>query len=167
MLLNGEDKGVARVLDLLTVIPAITGKVELVYEGEQEGPKNVALRLIGNAIRRRFPQLFPDPEMVKRKKLDDPYANIIEWFSQHELEFALDETEKDYRNKLDSVEGLREVVVKYAPGLSEEGEYVMMDFVLHALAEYSKLSKHEAEGSLSFSDLFDALFSADDDQDFG
>ena len=33
MLINGETKGVARIIDLLSIIPAITGKLELVYEG--------------------------------------------------------------------------------------------------------------------------------------
>ena len=38
MLINGETSTTARITDFWGVVPAITGKVELVYEGEQEGP---------------------------------------------------------------------------------------------------------------------------------
>lgn len=166
---NNEYPGKARIVDLLGVIPAITGKVELVYEGEQEGPKNVAMRLIGNAIRKKFPQVFPDPESIKRKKIDDPYAELVNWFSKNDLEIFRDESEKEYRNKLDSIDGLRELSEKYAPGVGVDERYLNMEFLLHGLAEFSKLSKHEIEGGISFSDLFDSLFSAgeEDDQTFG
>jgi len=43
---NGEQTGTIRVSDILAVVPAITGKVELVYEGENEGPVFVAEHLI-------------------------------------------------------------------------------------------------------------------------
>ena len=44
-----------RLSDFMGVIPAITGKVELVYEGEQEGAAVVAQHLINDAIRTFFP----------------------------------------------------------------------------------------------------------------
>ena len=50
MLINKEKKTTARITDFWGVIPAITGKIELVYEGEQEGPYAVAISLMGNAI---------------------------------------------------------------------------------------------------------------------
>ena len=59
LLLNGESKTHARILDLYGVIPSITGKVELVYEGEQEGPSKVANILIGKAIKTVFENYFP------------------------------------------------------------------------------------------------------------
>ena len=49
--MNNESNTVVRIADLIGVIPAITGKVELVYEGEQEGAGLVAYNLIGKAIR--------------------------------------------------------------------------------------------------------------------
>src|SRR5690606_8103420 len=51
MLLNGEEFTFVRISDFLGVIPAITGKIELVYEGELEGPAKVANILIGKAIK--------------------------------------------------------------------------------------------------------------------
>ena len=54
MLLNREKKTTARITDFWGVVPAITGKVELVYEGEQEGPYNVAMTLVGRALKKHF-----------------------------------------------------------------------------------------------------------------
>lgn len=161
-LLNGEKKGSARIGDLIGILPAITGKVELVYEGEQEGAKNVAVNLMGKAIRTLFVQYFPDPELRKRKKSeDDPYREIIEWFNRNEIELLADLNEPDYREQLDMVPGLRRIVGKYNPKAKEDDTYRLMEFVLHGLAEYSALSKNIMEDGLSFSDLFNSVFSAD------
>ena len=54
MTVNGETSTRARIADLYGIIPAITGKVELVYEGEVEGIGAVAQTLIGKAIRKEF-----------------------------------------------------------------------------------------------------------------
>ena len=39
---NGEDVAVPRVLDIYAALPAITGKIELEYEGELKGGDAVA-----------------------------------------------------------------------------------------------------------------------------
>src|SRR3954471_24626955 len=54
--------------DLVGIIPSITGKIELVYEGEQEGPYQVALNLVDKAVRSLFAQYFPNPETLKKRK---------------------------------------------------------------------------------------------------
>ncbi|HTE06337.1 MAG TPA: hypothetical protein VK824_09090, partial [Planctomycetota bacterium] len=59
-LLAHETRAVARVADLLAATPAITGKIELVYEGEREGPAAVALHLVGHALKTVFERHFPD-----------------------------------------------------------------------------------------------------------
>ncbi|MEY3421076.1 MAG: hypothetical protein RIR48_1365, partial [Bacteroidota bacterium] len=61
MLLNGETKTTTRITDFWGVIPAVTGKVELVYEGEQEGHYNVAMHLIFKSCKELFTTFFPDP----------------------------------------------------------------------------------------------------------
>ncbi|MDC1266831.1 magnesium chelatase, partial [Crocinitomicaceae bacterium] len=58
MLMTNQKKTSVRMTDFIAIIPAITGKVELVYEGEQEGAENVALLLLGNAIKTLFNQSF-------------------------------------------------------------------------------------------------------------
>ena len=58
--LTEDDKTTVRLLDFFGAIPAITGKIELVYEGEQEGADFVAQNLISNAVKTLFLELFPE-----------------------------------------------------------------------------------------------------------
>jgi magnesium chelatase subunit I len=166
ILINGEKGGRARIGDLLGILPSITGKVELVYEGEQEGAKNVAVSLLGKAIRSSFPQFFPDPELAKRRKEEvNPYEKIVSWFAKNDLELEAGDTEKEHRKKLDQIPNLNEIAKKYNPNASVDDRYLLMEFVLHGLAEYSMLSKNIMEDGLSFSDLFNSVFSMDDYED--
>lgn len=160
---NGEKTGRARIGDMLGIVPAITGKVELVYEGEQEGAKKVALGLMSKALRSKFAQFFPDPELVKKKKNEpNPYGQVISWFSKNELEIPADLTEDEHRKLLLSVPGLQKLVSKYSPKAERHDETLLMEFVLHGLAEHSLLGKNVMEEGLTFSDLFSSVFSMDD-----
>jgi len=69
MLINKESKGYARISDIYGILPSITGKVELVYEGEVEGIATVATMLIGKALRKQFSGIFPNPEKNKKVKV--------------------------------------------------------------------------------------------------
>lgn len=156
--LTGSDKQTSlRVGDLLGIVPAMTGKMELVYEGEQEGPQHVAIQLIGAAIRSYFPHRFPDPELVRKGKIEDPYAKVIAWFEANELELLNSDSDDEYRMKLESIDGLKAIVDRYVPDAGDD-RLVYMELVLHGLAEYSLLSKNVLEGSISFSDLMGNLF---------
>jgi magnesium chelatase subunit I len=163
-ILNGEKTTLARVGDLVGIIPAITGKVELVYEGEQEGPQFVAHRLLGQSIRKKLPQIFPNPETFKRKKIDSPYSPIITWFGSHELELMNDLSSKEYASLLYQVPTLSELVKKYCPGLDESHHLMMMEFVLHGLAEYSLIGKSILDSSVSFADVMNQIFSEDENE---
>ncbi|MEZ5014559.1 MAG: sigma 54-interacting transcriptional regulator [Chitinophagales bacterium] len=173
VLKNGEDNAYIRIGDLWGVIPAITGKVELVYEGEQEGPYIVAVNLIGKAIRAQFGNYFPLPE--KKTKLQAKkngntenasmglYRDIIDWFNEgNTLDLMNNASEKEYRDGLDSVPGLRMIVRKYNKGLDAETEHFMMEFLLYGLAEYSLLSKNMLVAGISFKDLFTSVFNEED-----
>jgi magnesium chelatase subunit I len=61
--------------DLNGIIPSITGKIELVYEGEQEGPYQVSFNLLEKSIRTQFKQYFPDPDTLKKRKTKEPQEN--------------------------------------------------------------------------------------------
>lgn len=157
-LLNDEELTYVRISDLLSIVPAITGKVELVYEGEQEGPQFVAMRLLAQAIRKRFPQIFPNPETFKRKRTASPYDAIQEWFGTHELEIMRDCSAKEYALQLYQVPQLSDLVKKYCPGLIEEEMLVMMEFLLHGLSEFSLIGKSVLDSSIGFGDLMGQLF---------
>ena len=161
-ILNGGELTSTRIGDLAAIVPAVTGKVELVYEGEQEGAAGVAFGLIGKAIRTKFPQIFPNPETIKRRKLEDPFLESKSWFTENELYLGAEMSEKEYHDALHSVPGLRDVVGKYAPNLNAGDELLMMEFVLHALGEFNLINKDIADEGHSFSDLFNQLFSDED-----
>lgn len=163
MLINNEKATFVRLSDLSGIIPAITGKIELVYEGELEGPANVAHILIGKSVKTLFARYFPDPELAKKSKTVNPFTKITEWFTEgNTLDLADDLTFAKYKNYLMGVDGLNDLVKKFHPKLSENQTLLLMEFVLHGLAEFSQLNKNYLNGGFGFSDMFDSLFNADD-----
>lgn len=169
MLVNGEKSTFVRLADLVGIIPSVTGKIELVYEGELEGPAKVANTLIGKAIKGLFARYFPDPEKAKKSKTANPYNGITEWFTEgNTLDIADSLTQEKYEKQLMEVNDLHEVVKKFHPKLSKNQTLLLMEFVLHGLAEYSQLNKKYLEGGFGFSDMFESLFNTelgDDDDD--
>ncbi len=161
ILLTGEKGTTIRITDFAGVIPAITGKVELVYEGEQEGAHIVAKNLIGRAIRTLFAEYFTNPEKLKKKgekAQADPYYEIAAWFAdENVLDIMNTATAKEYKDSLNAVGGLKELVTKNYPKLNAEEKLLYMEFVLHGLAEYSRLSKNELVQGNRFKDLFSSF----------
>ena len=112
--------------DLAGIIPSITGKIELVYEGEQEGPYQVALNLLDKAIRTQFAQYFPNPEVMKKRKTtgktsqekadDNPYKEITKWFDKgNHLDLLVDMKDAEKITALYKVEGLYGMVKSFIP----------------------------------------------------
>ncbi|HEX2617815.1 MAG TPA: magnesium chelatase [Flavobacteriales bacterium] len=163
---NGELATTARISDLYAVVPAVTGKIELVYEGEQEGPEKVALHLLGLALRNTFAELFPDPSKKRRAKDQaDPYTAVVEWFNEHETDILLDAPERRYASALDAVEGLDDVLGLYPTALPKEERNVWKEFVLHGLAEHSRIGSSMLAGSIRFGDVMGSIFSGDDEEE--
>lgn len=165
--LNNETNTVVRIADLIGVIPAITGKVELVYEGEQEGAGLVAYNLIGKAIRTQFVNYFPSPEQKKKDKTGNPYVLPLAWFGEgNVLDILASQSDKEYKSLLHAVPGLEEVVTQLVKTLPEKEKEFFMEFALHGLAEYSQLSKKLLDTGLQFKDLFSSMFDMKEDEDF-
>lgn len=164
--LNDEENTVVRISDLIGVIPAITGKVELVYEGEQEGAGLVAYNLIGKAIRTAFADYFPSPEEKKKSKEGNPYVLPLAWFGEgNTLDIIASQSDKSYKELLNKVPGLEDLVVKYVTRLPEKEKEFFMEFLLHGLAEYSQLSKRMLDTGLQFKDLFSSMFEMGSSED--
>lgn len=168
-LLNGENETTLRISDLISVEPAITGKVELVYEGEQEGAQNVARMLIGRAIKTVFLRYFPDPSDKKTGRA--PYQQVTRWFSQgNKLDIAQDLAFRDFTNTLDRVDGLHKLVKKYAKPRTPGETAATMEFVLEALHQNSLVGKDYLEAQNRYSDIMGSVLSSlgsvDDDDDF-
>ncbi len=163
MLLNGDKKTTARISDLIGVIPAVNGKIELVYEGEQEGAGIVAQNLLGKALRNQFTELFPDPSKLKKRKEASPYQSIINWFGEGNIvDVLLLESEKDYKKGLENIPSLTELIDTYIPKLSKTQKLAMMEFVLFGLAEHSLIGKNTLEQGVQFKDILSSMFSEKD-----
>lgn len=166
---NKEENTVVRISDLIGIIPAITGKVELVYEGEQEGAGLVAYNLIGKAIRTLFVDYFPSPEQKKKDKEGNPYVLPLSWFGEgNTLDILASQSDKAYKSALQEVPGLEEIVTSQVNQLNEKEKEFFMEFALHGLAEFSQLSKKLLDTGMQFKDLFSSMFDmgAPDEDDF-
>ena len=161
-MISGDKSSTIRITDIYQMIPAITGKLELVYEGEQEGALNVAKHLIGKAISNIFKQHFPDPQEILKDE-EGPYEDIINWFAAGntvELQDALSETE--YRKRLSSVDGLEALVKKHSNPDKKE-LYLWMDLVLEGLHQNSKLGREDLDDARTYSDMLGTMLGNMDD----
>lgn len=172
------------VSDLIGVIPSITGKIELVYEGEQEGPYQVAVNLLDRSIRSQFIQYFPNPEATKKKRNtgkpsqqekaeENPYKAITRWFDAgNHLDLMVDMRDADKIAALYKVDGLYAFVRKFYPQVNENESALLMEFVLHGLSAYSLISKKMIEGRIEFKDLMGSMMNlsqmnfGEEDEDF-
>lgn len=159
LLRNKEKETTLRISDIFGIIPSITGKIELVYEGELEGPGNVAMFLIGKAIRSIFEEKFPNPEKLKKlKESGDIYLKVVDWFRKgKQIEILQDFSGKQYQQTLNSVPGLAALVKDVYPDVSPEDQFLLMEFVLHGLAEFSQISKHKLDEGSQFKDLMSSM----------
>jgi magnesium chelatase subunit I len=157
-LLNSEQSTTVRFSDLMGMIPSITGKVELVYEGEQEGSSFVANQLISEATKTLFLNYFPKIEKLKKADQVTPYDGVVEWFSQNNALEIADETDaQTYLRALQAIDPLKALIERYQPRVASEDLPFLMEFVLWALVEFKRLSKQKTAGGMSFNDLYDSL----------
>ncbi len=158
-ILNNEKNAQIRILDFIGVIPAITGKVELVYEGEQEGPGIVAQNLVGKALRTQFVNYFPDPDKFRKQKEKSPYKKISNWFGDgNTVDLLHDMPQTEFEKQINTIPGLRELVKEFHPKQDTTTTLFLMEFALHGLAEYSLISKQSLTKGLQFKDLLSGMF---------
>lgn len=168
MILNNEKETSLRVSDIYGIIPSITGKIELVYEGEQEGPTKVAHILISKSIRSIFVDHFPSPDKMKKNQVNNPYQTIVKWFSKgNTIDILTDLSFEEYQKTLNKVTGLKELVIKYHEGIKGKDQLLFMEFALHGLAEYSLLSKFQLESGVQFKDMLSSMFTMESEETEG
>ncbi|HVM88742.1 MAG TPA: sigma 54-interacting transcriptional regulator [Puia sp.] len=175
-IINKEKETHVWMSDLVGIIPSITGKIELVYEGEQEGPYQVAFNLLEKAFRSQFVNYFPNPEQLKKRKPSDkeenPFRAVIVWFDKgNQLNLFFNSRDEEKIQQLYKVEGLHALIKKYFKHANEKETALLMEFVLHGLAAYSMISKKVVEGKIEFKDLIGSMVnlgpgSYSSDQDF-
>jgi magnesium chelatase subunit I len=157
---SGDDKTTVRLSDFMGIIPAITGKVELVYEGEQEGAAAVAQNLLGAAIKTFFPGYFPKIEKLEKPDEKTAYTDLIEWFfAESGFELLDDCSDEEYNRILGAIVPLEILIKKYQPGLEKEDRLFMKEFILWAMVEHKKLSKDRMEDGYQFKDTYGSYIS--------
>lgn len=155
MLVSGEGNTTIRLSDFMGIIPAITGKVELLYEGEQVGSDVVALELMDHAVQTLFPKYFPEIQKLEKKDAVTPYDALIEWFvGSKGLKLTDDLTDKQYHEALDSVKPLQALIKKYVSTTEKADRYFFMEFLLWGLVSHKKLSKQRVHDGVQFEDQF-------------
>jgi magnesium chelatase subunit I len=176
-IINKEKETQVWINDLVGIIPSITGKIELVYEGEQEGPFQVAMNLLEKAIRTQFITYFPNPDVVKKKRsaqqpaTENPYRSIQAWFDKgNSLNLLFNTTDEERIRELYKIDGLHALVKKYFKGANEKESALLMEFVLHGLSAYSLISKKVVDNKIEFKDLMGSMLnlgsvSGDSDDD--
>ncbi|MCR9133674.1 MAG: sigma 54-interacting transcriptional regulator [bacterium] len=163
--INGEDKATVRIADIYHMVPALTGKLELVYEGEQEGAISVAKHIIGKAISKTFKLYFPDPQN-RNGDGKSKYETVTSWFTKgNEVNLPDTLSTPEYYSALDSIDGLKTLVRKTFDKAPEEEVYALMDMVLEALHQNSMLSKEDMDDDTTYSDMLGSMFSSISDSD--
>ncbi|MEF3078790.1 magnesium chelatase [Winogradskyella poriferorum] len=159
-LLSGDEETSVRLSDFTGVIPAITGKVELVYEGEQEGADFVANILIESAIKTLFPKYFPKIEKLEKQGEETPYDDLVSWFFNNDgFELLDDYDDTTYKSKLDEVKPLDALIADYQPDIDSKDVYFEKEFILWGMVQFKKLSKYRYSEGLQFKDPYGSYIS--------
>ena len=161
LLRTGDAATSIRMSDFVGIIPAITGKVELVYEGEQEGAFQVALTLIGNAVKTLYPKYFPKIQKIEKQGEEASYDEIVSWFFNNSDDFELldEQNEQEYQDTLIRISPLKQFVKDYLKEVEESDIFFWEEFVLWALVEFKKLSKYRYAEGLKFKDPYGSFIS--------
>lgn len=142
-----------RISDLYYIDAAITGKIELVYEGEQEGPQKVARLLLGRAVRTIFAKYFPDPSSKGEER--GVYRHVLGWFADGNT-LTLDPELQDeaYKRHLRSIPGLTELVKIAKRRIPTRQRWILSELILEGLYQTSMLGKEE----YTYSDMMGSVF---------
>jgi len=152
MLINGESNTTIRMTDFNAVISAINGKIELVYEGEQEGATEISRLLILESVRTFFVNYFPKIKKLNKSEELDPYSEVLDWFKNKELFIDENLDNKSYNDTFKTIKVLKKFVKNHIPKIDAKDENFMCEFLLWGLSSYKKVSITRTSRGLSFSD---------------
>lgn len=149
-----------RMSDFMGIIPAINGKIELVYEGEQEGAEQISYHLISESIKTLFTDYFPKIEKLQKDDEVGPYDTILEWFFKDNELFLEDVLpDRSYQDSLTLIPGIKEVLDTHLETCDEKDRYFMMEFLLWGLESNKKLNKYRTLEGFQFKDSLGSYLS--------
>ena len=160
MLINGEDNSVIRLSDFAGIIPAINGKIELVYEGEEQGADQISYDLINEGVKSIFVKYFPEIKKLRKQDEVSPYDEVVEWFLVNENEiFIGDEfTNVEYEKVLNSVKPLDDLIDKYCNNQKKQDLLFFKELLLWGMSAFKKLDKNRMLDGLEFKDSIGTYF---------
>jgi magnesium chelatase subunit I len=135
-LANGEKVIVPRISDIYGAMPAITGKLELEYEGEMKGADYVARELIRAAVAKTYDEYFSGVDL----------RQVVQWFDLGgEIQLSADAPAGEVIERLDGIQGLMEKV--NALGASSKSPVEMQvsaaEFILEGLYAHKRIGRSE------------------------
>ena len=160
MLINGEVSSTIRLSDFAGIIPSINGKIELVYEGEEQGTDQISYDLINEGVKSIFVKYFPEIKKLEKADEESPYDEIMEWFVINENEiFIGDEfTKNEYEKILNSIKPLDKIILKYCNNIKKEDVFFFKEILLWGLSAFKKLNKNRMLDGLEFKDSLGSYF---------
>jgi magnesium chelatase subunit I len=142
---NGESVATPRISDIYAAVPAITGKIELEYEGEQVGAERIARDLIRKACGEVFTERYAGIDL----------RQILDHFHQGKT-LALAEMAGD-TDALKQLKGVRGLMEAARGGKLEDGApgslIAACELVLEGLHAQKKVARSEARGKASYSQV--------------
>jgi len=147
---TGSATTTIRLVDFISIIPSITGKIELVYEGEQEGADHVAKMLIDKAVMTQFEKNFPRIPKLEKEGVKTPYTDLINWFDKNFIELNYTDTDEEFFENLKTVKPLVVIIEKYASKLSSADQAFCMEMILWGLSITNKLDKSANDALYKF-----------------
>ena len=136
---NGEKSSVARVADIYAAMPAITGKLELEYEGELKGADTIARELIRTAVGRVFSKHFPEVN----------FQPVIQWFELGgELKLPEIATTVERCQQLSKIQGLMENIGRLGVTDRKDAGYAAAaaEMILEGLWAHRRIGRSEERG---------------------
>jgi len=133
---HDEKVVVPRVSDIYAALPAITGKLELEYEGEVKGADFVGRELIRVAIGKTYDQYFQGANMQQ----------VIQWFDLGgEIQVADNAPADDIVQTLRGIQGLMDKLTRLnvGPKDSSEAQVSAAEFVLEGLHAHKRIGRNE------------------------
>jgi magnesium chelatase subunit I len=168
----GEKRIYPRIVDLRSALSAVTGKIELVHEGEEEGAEAVARHILGRAVREVFSRKFPPVHRPRARRKSAPdatgleaasqadrYAPVVQWFSSGKTLALSDQTSAaEHLAALRTVPSLEELSRTHVP-VETAGELAgVMELVLDGLHQCSLLAKQDDDFGVGYRDMIGAMF---------
>jgi magnesium chelatase subunit I len=133
---NQEKTVVPRIADIYAALPAITGKLELEYEGEMKGADTVCRELIRTAIAKTYDEYFAGVNMQQ----------VVQWFDLGgEIGLSDAAAAKEILGPLKNIQGLMEKLtpLEVSTRDSSERQVSAAEFVLEGLHAHKRIGRNE------------------------